>query len=255
MTGMRNASYIARPMKNRHFRNPGGRSIIPILAILFFSATESYGWHDRTHLAIARAAGFELWYSAAAPDVVKSREAFRPLEEKNHYFNNDEQKKVTPEMVMEQVGRLDDPGDDEGHLYGAIIGTLRDYKELRRSGKYANYPLVFCAHYVGDLSMPLHNVPYDAFNRERHTINDGIIECSIENNIGYIQRSIYDISIESEEDLAREVARIAESARKLGRKIRKENRNMTADEAYGQVIDSASLFRAILRHLGKNPCM
>jgi len=243
------------PMKNLHFRKPGGASIISILAILFFTTTESYGWHDRTHLAIAEAAGFELWYSAAAPDVVKSREAFRPAEEKNHYHNNKKQHAVTPEMVMEQVGRYNDPADDEGHLYGAIIGTVRDYKELRRSGKYPNYPLVFCAHYVGDLSMPLHNVPYDAFNRERHTINDGIIECSVQNNVGYIQRSIYDISIESEEDLAGEVARIAEISRKLGRKIRKENRNMTQAEAYGQVIHSASLFRAILQHLGKNPCM
>lgn len=226
-----------------------------IFTILFFNAAETYGWHDRTHLAIAQAAGFELWYSAAAPDVVKSRDEFRPIEEKNHYCNNNAEKKVTPDMVMEQVARFNNPDDDEGHLYGAIIGSVRDYKELRRSGKYAEYPLVFCAHYVGDLSMPLHNTPYDDFNRERHTVNDGIIECSVQNNVGYLQRSIYDISIQSEEDLAREIARIAESARKLGRKIRKENRNLTQAETYTQVIDSASLFRAILQYVGKNPCM
>ncbi len=222
--------------------------------VLFFSAADSYAWHDRTHMAVAQAAGFERWYSAAAPDVVKSREMFRPVEEKNHYYNNNADRKVTARMVMEQVERFNLPDDEEGHLYGAIIGSVRDYKQLSATGKYADYPLVFCAHYAGDLSMPLHNTVYDDFNRERHGANDGIIECNALNNIGYIQRSMYDIRIESEEDLAREIARVAETARRLGRKIRKENRNMTQAETYTQVIHSASLFRAILRYVGKNPC-
>ena len=102
--------------------------------------------------------------------------------------------------------------------------------------------------------MPLHNTPYDTFNKERHSINDGIIECNALNNIGFIQRSIYDIRIESEEDLAAEIARIAETARKLGRKIRKENRNMSQAEVYTQIIHSASLFRAVLQYVGRNPC-
>ncbi|MCF8216135.1 MAG: hypothetical protein K9I59_05000 [Chlorobium sp.] len=242
-------------MNHPFFRKTRGVSFVSILAMLIFGSSDSYGWHDRTHLAISQAAGFDRWYSSAAPDVVKSRDAFRPLEEKNHYYNNNAERKITPEMVMKQVERINNPDDDEGHLYGAIIGSVRDYKALKRSGRFPDYPLVFCAHYIGDLSMPLHNIPYDAFNKERHTINDGIIECSALNNVGYIQRSIYDIHIENEEDLAREVARIAEISRKLGMKIRKENRNMTQAEAYGQVIHSASLFRAILRYLGKNPCI
>lgn len=229
-------------------------SFLSLFMVLFFNAAESYGWHDRTHLAIAQASGFERWYSAAAPDVVKSRAAFRAIEEKNHYFNNNAEKPVTAGMVLGQTERFNDPEDEEGHLYGAIIGSVRDYKELKASGKYADYPLVFCAHYAGDLSMPLHNTPYDTFNKERHSINDGIIECNALNNIGFIQRSIYDIRIESEEDLAAEIARIAETARKLGRKIRKENRNMSQAEVYTQIIHSASLFRAVLQYVGRNPC-
>jgi len=235
-------------------RTSRGMSIMTTVLVLFFNAADSYGWHDRTHLAVAQAAGFERWYSAAAPDVVKSRDMFRPVEEKNHYYNNNADRKVTARMVMEQVERFNKPDDEEGHLYGAIIGSVRDYKTLSATGKYADYPLVFCAHYAGDLSMPLHNTVYDDFNRARHGANDGIIECNAQNNIGYIQRSIYDIRIESEEDLAREIARVAETARRLGRKIRKENRNMTQAEAYTQVIHSASLFRAILQYVGKNPC-
>ena len=231
-----------------------GMSFLTTLFVLLFNTADSYAWHDRTHLGIAQAAGFERWYSAAAPDVAKSKDVFRAAEEKNHYYNNNANRKVTAAMVMEQADRYNRPDDDEGHLYGAIICSVRDYKAMAASGKYADYPLVFCAHYAGDLSMPLHNTAYDAFNKERHGVNDGVIECNVQNNIGYIQRSIEGIRIENEQDLAREIARVAETARRLGRKIRKENRNMTQAETYTQVIRSASLFRAILQYVGKNPC-
>ncbi len=229
-----------------------GMACFSAVLSLFLSTVQAYGWHDKTHLAIAQAAGFERWYSAAAPDVAKSRDEFRPVEEKNHYFNNNADQKVTEKMVMDQVARFNKPDDDEGHLYGAIIGSVRDYKKLSATGKYADYPLVFTSHYIGDLSMPLHNTAYDTFNKERHSINDGVIECNALNNIGYIQRSIYEIKIQNEEDLAREIARVAELTRKLGALIRKENRNMTQQEAYTQIIHSASLFRAILAYVGKN---
>ncbi|WP_164926884.1 hypothetical protein [Chlorobaculum tepidum] len=229
----------------------------PLLRIVAISALfcaqpfqpEANAWHDKTHLTIAEAAGFDLWYSAAAPDVAKSKEMFSPVESPNHYYNNNANKRVTPEMVMAQVERYNRPNDDEGHLYGAIIGSVREYQSMKKSGKYAKYPLVYCAHYCGDLSMPLHNTRYDDFNKERHSINDGIIENSVRHNIGYIQRMMRPPVIDSEADLAREIAAVAESARKLGMKMRKENRDMTVDEAYTQVTRSASLFNAILAWL------
>lgn len=213
---------------------------------------DANAWHDKTHLSVAEAAGFELWYSSAAPDVAKSKEMFGPVESPNHYYNNNANKPVTPEMVMAQVGRYNQTNDDEGHLYGAIIGAVRDYQAMKKSGKYANYPLVYCAHYCGDLSMPLHNTPYDDFNKQRHSANDGIIEYSVRNNIGYIQRMMTPPVINSEADLTREIAAVAESARRLGMKIRKENRDMTVDETYTQVIRSASLFNAILAWLERS---
>jgi hypothetical protein len=215
---------------------------------------QAFAWHDKTHLSVSEAAGFELWYSSAAPDVAKSKSEFRPVEEKNHYFNNNANRTVDEKMVMGQVDRYNMPDDDEGHLYGAIIGAVRAYKADSTAGKYAEYPLVFCAHYIADLSMPLHNTAYDDFNKERHNRNDGIIECSVRNNIGYIQRNIEEITILNESDIAREIARVANSARKLGLKMRKENRNMTQAEAYLQVIRSASLLKAVLRYAGKKSC-
>ncbi len=228
-----------------------GAASLSMMFYLMLSSVQAYAWHDKTHLSIAEAAGFELWYSAAAPDVAKSKSEFRPIEEKNHYFNNNAQKEVDEAMVLEQAARYNKTGDAEGHLYGAIIGAVRAYKEESASGKYAEYPLVFCAHYIGDLSMPLHNTEYDDFNKKRHTVNDGIIESSVRNNIGYIQRNMSEITIENESDLAREIAKVANTARRLGTKIRKENRNMTGEEAYIQVSQSSSLLKAVLNYVRK----
>jgi hypothetical protein len=214
---------------------------------------DALAWHDKTHLTIAEAAGFDLWYSAAAPDVAKSKSAIGPIESPNHYFNNNGNREVDAAMVMSQVARYDTPGDMEGHLYGAIISAVRDYRAMKATGKYARYPLVFCAHYAGDLSMPLHNTPYDDFNKRRHSINDGVIDSGIRDNICRIQGDMTEIVIENESDLARETAAVAESGRKLGLKMRKENRDMTADEAYTQVSRSASLFRAILSYSQREP--
>jgi len=54
-----------------------------------------------------------------------------------------------------------------------------------------------------------------------------------------------------EKDLANEIARIANDARGLGRKLRKENRDMTKEEAYRQLGHSASLLKAILGYVGQ----
>ena len=106
------------------------REVASLSMILTFmlTATQAEAWHDKTHLSIAEAAGFELWYSSAAPDVAKSKSEFRPIEEKNHYFNNNAQKEVDEAMVLEQVDRYNKTDDEEGHLYGAIIGAVRAYK-------------------------------------------------------------------------------------------------------------------------------
>ncbi len=220
---------------------------------LTVSSLPALAWHDKTHLSVAEAAAFDLWYSAAAPDVAKSKSEFRAAEEKNHYFNNNAGKEVDAALVMSQIERYNKPDDVEGHLYGAIIGAVRAYKAEKDTGKYAEYPLVFCAHYIADLSMPLHNTPYDDFNKSRHSINDGIIESSVRNNIGYIQRNIEDITILNEADLAREIAKVANSARDLGIKIREEKRDMTQNEVYTQVIRSASLLKAVLKYAAKTP--
>ena len=137
--------------------------------------------------------------------------------------------------------------DVMGHLYGAIIASIRDYLEQRHQGKYGEYHLAFCAHYVGDLSQPLHNTWYNAYNRKNHSTTDGIINDEVFDNLDKI--GIYPIDIESEEDLAAEIARIANLSIQKGYQIEDEKHRLTREEAYVQIGHSASLFRAILKYV------
>jgi len=209
----------------------------PLIGLLIlFTSPPSFAWFDKTHLAIARAAGYENWYNAVGADMAKLKAG--DIEIHNHYYNNEKGLRVTPQLLLSQAEKYDDPKDKEGHLYGAIIVSLRDYQNATVGGKYAEYPLGFCAHYVGDLSQPLHNLPYDSFNRGHHQANDGIIDATIFNNEKKLQAKTYRIThrpASFESDLAKEIARIANLSYKLGIRLRQENRDMTEDKAYTQV--------------------
>jgi hypothetical protein len=223
-----------------------------ILCFLLLFASQAPAWHDHTHLAVCKAAEFDMWYHCAGPDIAKIKSG--NVESYNHWFNNSAEASVTPQMVFDQVDRYNKRSkifDTEGHLLGAIIASLRAYEKDLRAGKYAMYHLVYCAHYIGDLSMPLHNIAYDDFNREHHDANDGIVENTILNETEKISKHIYPITLSNkdfEADLAREIARIANLSRMLGYKLRAEKRDMTKQEAYMQFKHSASLLKAVLQH-------
>jgi hypothetical protein len=222
-----------------------------VLCILSL-ASQATAWHDRTHLAICKSAGFDMWYHCAGPDIAKIKAG--NIESYNHWFNNTAEVEITPQMVFDQIGRYNKRNkilDPEGHLLGAIIASLRAYEKDHRSGKYALYHLVYCAHYIGDLSMPLHNIAYDDFNEEHHDANDGIVEDTILKEPEKIAGQMYPITLSKkdfEADLAREIARIANLSRVLGYKLREGKRDMTKQEAYMQLGHSASLLKAVLLH-------
>ena len=228
--------------------------IMIVLCILSL-ASQAMAWHDRTHLAICKAAGFDMWYHCAGPDIAKIKAG--NIESYNHWFNNTAEVEVTPQMVMDQIERYNQRNkilDPEGHILGAVIASLRAYEKDNRAGKYALYHLVYCAHYISDLSMPLHNIAYDDFNERHHDANDGIVEETILNEPEKITGHMYPIILSKkdfEADLAREIARVANLSRKLGYKLRAEKRDMTKQEAYVQLGHSASLLRAVLQHYDK----
>jgi hypothetical protein len=225
-----------------------------IFSFISFSG-QSLAWHDKTHLAVAKVAGYEAWYNAAGADIAKIKAGDK--ERFNHWYNNNSKEEITAQIVFDQVDKYNRAYgwfDAEGHLYGAIIASLRDYEKDKALGKYAEYHLAYSAHYIGDLSMPLHNTPYDDFNERHHSINDGIVEKTILDQPQKITRHLYKITLRDDQfeaDLAREIARIANLSRKLGYKLEKEDRDMTPEEAYVQLGHSASLLKAVLHHYKK----
>jgi len=218
-----------------------------LLVAFLLSPSTSIAWYDETHLAIAKVAGYEKWFNAAGPDVAKLK--MRHREGHNHFVNNPRGTVVTPEMVLSQVERYNQK-DPMGHLYGAIIASVRDYMEFKKKGRYAEYHLAYCAHYIGDLSQPLHHILYDDFNKSYHGKMDGVVNDEIFSKLDEIK--IYPIEIKNEEDLVREITRIANLSLPLGYKLEDENRLLTAEEAYQQLSHSASLMKAVLRYVRHN---
>lgn len=76
------------------------------------------------------------------------------------------------------------------------------------------------------------------------TVNDEVL-----GNLDKIK--MYPITINSEKDLAKEIARIATLSLNLGYKLEDENRALTKDEAYIQLGHSTSLFKATLEYVSK----
>ena len=223
-------------MKNR---------IYILLFLLFLNNLCAYSWHDQTHISVGTAAGFNSDYNLAAPDVAKLKA--KNIEAYNHYCNMPESTVITPGLVRNQIEKYNSPDDSVGHIYGAIVAAIRDYKKDVLNGKYAVYNLVYAGHYIGDLSMPLHNTDYNDFNKKNHVINDGTIEKEVASNIDKIK--ISPMIIKNENDLINLIVQIATESKELGYKLEKENRNMTKDEAYSRISRSASLFKAVLEYV------
>ena len=218
---------------------------VSILALFFCLKTPlAFGWHDNTHLAISKAAGYIHWYNSVGADMAKIKAGDK--EAHNHYCNIPPYKRVTARMVFAQI-RYYDRVDPRGHLYGAILASLRKYRNEIANNNSAQYHLAFCAHYVGDLSQPLHNTIWNDFNKVNHRAFDAILENEVLDNLDRIK--IYHIEIRSERDIAKEIARIANISKRMGYRLEKESRLITKKEAYVQISHSASLLKAILNWL------
>ncbi|MRS05907.1 hypothetical protein EG832_22210, partial [bacterium] len=99
-----------------------------LLLLVVLCPSYSSAWYDETHLAIAKVAGYEKWFNAAGPDIAKLK--LGEKEGDNHFVNTPRGTVVTPEMILGQVERYNHK-DPTGHLYGAIIASVRDYIEAK----------------------------------------------------------------------------------------------------------------------------
>lgn len=216
-------------------------------------ATPASAWHDRTHMAIVEAAGAPgLAYLAVGADMAKEK---APNEGRNHFSNNPKGTTVTARMVLEQTAFYNTGQPAGGCLYGAVVAALDSYRERRKdSSKYARYPLGFAMHYIGDLSMPLHNTEFDAFNKANHSANDGVVDADpqlvreIRSRMGN-----YPVRINRDnfrESLAVEAARLATISIARGYELEKSGRTvMDKSVAYEQLARSAALLRAVMTAL------
>ena len=217
------------------------------LAAFFISgAGDAAAWFDETHLAVAKAAGYVKWYNAAGADIARVKAGRR--EGYNHYSNHHVGERVSAAEVRRQIA-LYDTRDPKGHLYGAIIASFRNAVDAAQAGAYPHNHLAYCVHYIGDLSMPLHHIALNDFNKRTHLKNDGIVNADALEHIGRIGR--YPIRIRSEADLVDQIVRIANLSLTLGRRLEKEDRLLTPEEAYVQLGHSASLLAAVLDYYKK----
>jgi hypothetical protein len=227
------------------------------LVITFGSFISSaLAWHDQTHIAIGEVVGFDQAYNLAAPDVAKLKA--HTVEDYNHWVNNpktnkicDDPNTICPKLIRGQIQKynLGTESEKKGHLYGAIIAAIRAYQDETAAGNFATYHLVYAGHYIGDLSMPFHNIENSKFARLHHKKNDELVEKEIRANLNKIE--IFPITIKNENDLVEQIARIATKSKELGYRLQKEkSEKMTVDEAYQQISQSASLFKAVLEYVG-----
>lgn len=233
-----------------------------VIAFLTIFTGQAMAWHDKTHVATAKAAGYEYWFNAAGADITKLKAGDK--EGNNHYFDNFKGETIDSKIVLDQAKLYNCPEDkDEGHLYGAIIASIREYGKLINTGKYAGYHMAFAAHYIGDLSMPNHNIPYmikDGFPNNKdealkwHLDNDGVVESTVFNQIDEITKRMYIITLRDDQfeaDLSAEIARIANLSRDLGENLRAGRRIMKQEEAFIQLGHSASLLKAVLEYYSR----
>jgi len=152
--------------------------------------------------------------------------------------------------------------DPTGVLYWKIVELYQLMKG--RTGWEYEYYLSTVAHYMADLSQPLHNFPYadnpasdgklypeiGFWAKEYHlqfdSVLDSYIPLTCKDNKTF-QKMITPIQIVSVDDLKKEVSKTANSAISLANRCYAEKRLPTKDEALRQIALSVSLLRAIMK--------
>lgn len=204
----------------------------------------AHAWFDETHAAVMRAAdGPYCSCLAAAPDMLVDK---LPTEGPNHYCNSGDV--VTEAMVREQAARYNQ-ADATGHVYGAVLAAYRRVQEVAAQHRRPAYAYGFLAHYLGDLSQPLHVIAHDSFNKTHHLEVDGVVNdrADLEKQI---RARMAPITINNEADVVREIVRLANASRTIGERMRATNTLLSEDEALNQLGHAASLLHAITVHLG-----
>lgn len=247
-----------------------------IILLSSFFLNNSYAWDCKTHAYIAKKAGIRIPEAACMPDII--RDENHSLLAPFHYHDAAPETFVTVEYIEKYIVQEITISIDErtlnilvphqaGVLYWKIVDIYKGMEFLEKT-KPDNqlayeYYLVSIAHYIGDLSQPLHNFPYGnspasdgkiyleegKFNKEKHLQFDEAFTFYLTSDPEIdekIDKAIKQIKLSSAEDLKKEISNIANSAIKIARKCYKENRMPSEDEIISQIASSISLLKAVI---------
>ena len=130
--------------------------------------------------------GYKKCVQCRGADITKIKAGRR--EQNNHYFNNNDNAEVNPQMVMSQISRYNDPADMEGHLYGAIIASLREYKRHHKAANTLNTMQLFALIMSATCPSRCITLLMMISTRKHHGTNDGIVEDEVLKNISLIEK-------------------------------------------------------------------
>jgi hypothetical protein len=256
------------------------KCIIKVIIISIFLvagvSSSILAWSSKTHMFIAHEAGMANPVTACFPDFSRNEEY--NLLVPYHWHDAAPDAIVTPEYIDRyQISEgtytnLDFPGsppikirvpDPCGVLYWEIVELYKNLKGSTTQWEY-DYYLSNIAHYVGDLSQPLHNSPYGSspagdgkiypelgkWNEGHHTefdnALDSVLPLRAEKRRSF-QKMMAPIKISTTDDLKVQISKVANSSIGLANKCYSQKRIIAEDEALKQVAMSVSLLRAIMK--------
>jgi hypothetical protein len=255
-----------------------GVFVIILTVFNFFPC--AFGWSSETHIFIATEAGIKNPEVTCFPDL--AREENITLSGPFHWHDAAPTTIVTPDYIDRyqitegmyvKVGvpeskpiKVKVP-DHCGVLYWKILELYQQMKGT--TGWEYEYYLTTIAHYVGDLSQPLHNFPYadnpasdgkcypeiGFWAKENHQQFDSVLDSSLPltgKEKETLQTMITPIQIVSVDNLKKEISKIANTAIGLANMCYAEKRLLTRDEALRQIAMSVSLLRAIMKNTNNN---
>ncbi len=254
------------------------RRLVLVALLTLALSTQAWGWSAMTHYFIALEAGISFPESACFPDLSKNdnNNLLGPF----HWHNAAPQTVVTPDYIdrfkirggyylkktdLEQEPIYVKAPHPAGVLYYRICEL---YKKLTRAyGWQYDYYITNIAHYVADLSQPLHNFPYGedpASDGNRYAEmgawakrNHGKFDSAFDRYLPLtadkqekLRRLVAPPAVGSSDDLKRGICTIANSSIALANKCYSENRKMTEEEVFTQVARSISLLKAVKASTG-----
>jgi len=242
-----------------------------MLCAVLLIPVSGFSWTCRTHTLIAKQAGMKNPEYACIPDA--SRQDNYHLLLPFHYHNAApatmvdaayiDRFAVKEALYVPEAERNARPirimvPHEAGVLYWKIIELYRKLKTTEVPADY-DYAMMCIAHFIGDLAQPLHNYPHGS-----EPASDG----KVYKEIGKWASSVHDafdgrfdavtnpvlkmrvVRIAPEEDLRREVARMANESIALANRCYNDDpskrRGMTDAEVTSRIEDAIALLQAVL---------